>query len=170
MKYSRPLGLIGPMLGLLSAALPWWVLKWSWSNGFFEVRTFLYANSIEGDLSGLGVGNPVGVSTQPYDFAVFTLAMVVVASAAGVAATLGASRYERPLLLSGTILFAFGLVMFVAGLSPTVSSQNRSIFSTETLSFGGSTSTITTALGVGFYVALSAVLVTSTRCYRVRKR
>ncbi len=157
---ARVLLLAGCVIGLVSAAAPWWALAWRWQGGTFETITFLYANRISGDLGSLGVPTSVIVSTSAYDFAQTAFILIVTASVAGIMGVFTRGLWRGRLSIFSGLLFAASAVIFVVGLSSILSKQGRSVFSTQTLTFQGSTSTVTTELSLGFYLVIGAASLT----------
>ena len=164
---ARFTALLGSVVGVFSILLPWWILEWTWEGGLFERSTFLYGNSIRGDLSGLGVAGTIGVNVPAYTFASYSLVLVLLAFVAGVYGGLGSSPRNRFSLVLSTLLFFLSSLVFVIGLSSALSMEGRRIFASETLASSGSH--VTTGLASGFYLVVAAI-VTVGFSYLVERR
>ena len=156
LQQARSLALLGSVVGLLGTLLPWWSLRWTWEGGMFERSTFLYSNTLTGDLSGLGVAGNIGLSIPAYAFANFSLVLVILGFAAGVYGVVGDARRTRAIRALSTLFFLLALVVFVIGLSSVLSDEGYRIFSSRALASSGSH--ITTGLALGFYFVVAAVL------------
>jgi hypothetical protein len=122
----------------------------------FERSTFLYSNSVIGDLSGLGVAGTIDLSIPAYAFANFSLVLVILGFAAGIYGVAGdANRAQASRALS-TLLFLLALVVFIIGLSSVLSEEGNRIFSSRTLASSGSH--VTTGLALGFYFVAAAAV------------
>ena len=168
-RYARVLSLIGAATGLASVLFPWWTLRWTWSGGFFVSSVFLYGNRVEGSLAGLGIESLQAVSTDAYDFTWFSLGFIIIAVAGTVFGALRASRIQASLLAS-TFFYIAGSVVFLGGLSSVLSDQGRTIFSSVTVTFMGSTSTVDSGLSIGFYLNLLAILLVAGSYFSSRRK